>query len=138
MITVAEALSLWTFGRATPWDGDRMTKAYTRRIQKAINNMIETRFAILEGMGQNRSISTPPNKENKMDYLSITEALLIQLVEQDDVDATNVVQKLRNAQTVIREEFHMSFLELHQERADYRIDDILITATQNGKRDIYA
>ena len=77
-----------------------------------------------------------------MDKLSLTEALVAMLVEQDGVDATNAVRALRKAQANImtnlnvNEDGRMNFL--HKQRSTDDVDNMIITATRNGMLDLFA
>jgi hypothetical protein len=69
--------------------------------------------------------------------LSITEALVAQLVEQDGVDATNAVTLLRNAQRAVMEDCNVSELGLYQSREEDEVDSIITFATRNGRTNIF-
>ncbi|QGJ92688.1 hypothetical protein QDA04_gp18 [Microbacterium phage Megan] len=72
-----------------------------------------------------------------MDTLTLTEALVAMLVERDDTDATNAIQRLRIAQErvalVIHGDMHLD-MPLDGDEAD----SIIIHATRNGHVDIFA
>lgn len=70
--------------------------------------------------------------------LSITEALIINLVDQDNVDATNVVTKLRTAQGLIQNTMGIDTADLHALHSEAYIDDLIIWATRNGAVDIFS
>lgn len=67
--------------------------------------------------------------------LSLNEALLVALVERGGVDGTNVIDLMRNAQTVLRSATAHS---LDWQMREDDVDDILMTASLNGRRDIFA
>lgn len=74
--------------------------------------------------------------------LSIDEALVAALVEQDDVDATNAIHLLRAAQAkVIEYTGATSPEEVVQHLAAIRtieeIDSILILVSENGRIDLF-
>ncbi|QDP44105.1 hypothetical protein SEA_JENOS_55 [Microbacterium phage Jenos] len=69
--------------------------------------------------------------------LSITEGLVAQLVEQDNIDCTNAVYTLRKAQQAIMEECSISELGLYTQRPEDEVDGFLIWATHNGQRNIF-
>lgn len=72
-----------------------------------------------------------------MDNITLTEALVALLVERDDTDATNAIQRLRIAQERVALVIHGSVhLDLSMPVDD--VDDILIHATRNGAIDIFA
>ncbi|WKW85398.1 hypothetical protein SEA_MILANI_4 [Microbacterium phage Milani] len=77
-----------------------------------------------------------------IEQLSIDEALLAALVEQDDVDATNVIQLMRSAQGKVIEYMgartpeqvieHLSSIRTIEE-----VDSILTLVSQNGQIDLF-
>lgn len=80
-------------------------------------------------------------KDPKMDKMSITESLVALLTEQDDVDSTNAVELLRNAQKNVVEMFGVAdsgrFNFLNKQRSLDELDDIIITASRNGGIDLF-
>ncbi|WIC89612.1 hypothetical protein SEA_GARDENB_54 [Microbacterium phage GardenB] len=76
-------------------------------------------------------------KKNQGTSLSITEALVAQLVEQDGIDCTNAVYTLRQAQQAIMEECSISELGLYTQRPEDEVDGFLIWASHNGQRNIF-
>lgn len=73
----------------------------------------------------------------KQETLSITEALVAQLVEQDGVDCTNAVFTLRKAQQTVMEECSITEIGLYQQRSFDEVDGFIIWATHNGQRNIF-
>ncbi|QDP45008.1 hypothetical protein SEA_ALYXANDRACAM_53 [Microbacterium phage Alyxandracam] len=72
-----------------------------------------------------------------MDSISITEALVSQLMVQEGADETNAVYLLRQAQQLIMEECSISELGLYTQRPTDEVDGFLIWASHNGRRDIF-
>ncbi len=78
----------------------------------------------------------------EIENLSIDEALVSMLVEQDGVDATNAIQLLRAAQAKVIEYTgartpedvvaHLSAIRTIEE-----VDSILILVSENGKVDLF-
>lgn len=69
-----------------------------------------------------------------MDTISITEALVSELVDQDGVDGTNAVQALRRAQAHVMEYTGSdNRAVLDNQRTVDEVDDILIMVSQNGR-----
>ena len=71
-----------------------------------------------------------------MDTISITEALVAELVERENVDATNAIALLRTASANIRAE--RPGIDLNAQRPIDDVDDITISVSRNGHRDIFS
>jgi hypothetical protein len=69
------------------------------------------------------------------EYLTMTEALVSLLVERDDVDATNAVPMLRAAKRYLVTD--RRFTDFEREYPLDVLDDVIIDATRNGKRDLF-
>lgn len=76
-----------------------------------------------------------------MESMSITEALVAGLFDQDGVDSSNAVQILRNAQRNIQSQVArydgLFGIDLDAQRSLDEIDDILILASANGAVNYY-
>lgn len=72
-----------------------------------------------------------------MDTITITEGLVAMLVERDDVDGTNAIQRLRAAQERVNLVIHGT-IHCDLPMAVEEVDDVLIHATRNGHEDIFA
>ena len=77
-----------------------------------------------------------------MEKISINEALVVMLISQDNVDATNVIQKLRKGKENLYAftQEHSRYCELTDYDAELDaefVDDVLIFATRNGKYDLF-
>lgn len=72
-----------------------------------------------------------------MDTITLNEALIVMLVEQDGVDATNAIPLLRHAQAVIVDAAGGRAEALHTERTTDDADSIIIALTMNGRFDIF-
>ncbi|UAJ16107.1 hypothetical protein SEA_RIKSENGUPTA_16 [Microbacterium phage RikSengupta] len=75
-------------------------------------------------------------KNENLDNISATEALVAILVEQDNVDATNVIVKLRNAQDRLLDIAPQ--LHLEEEMPSEDIDNLITWATRNGAIDLFS
>lgn len=73
-----------------------------------------------------------------MDWITYTEALVTMLVDRDDVDATNIVAKLRKGQAVLQDQFGVGDVALNSQQPAEEVDNLLTAATLNGNRDIFA
>ncbi|MFJ6532503.1 hypothetical protein [Microbacterium sp. NPDC091662] len=70
--------------------------------------------------------------------LSLTEAIYAIAVDQDDVDTTNIIDKVRRAQAVVLDYAGGDAEALHTLRSPDEVDNILIMITRNGTVDIFA
>ncbi|KAA9133777.1 hypothetical protein [Microbacterium caowuchunii] len=74
----------------------------------------------------------------QIETLSLLEGLYILAMDSDDVDATNITARVRNAsEVVVRERLGGRWDVLHAKRSVDSVDDILILVTENGHRDIF-
>ncbi len=73
-----------------------------------------------------------------MDKLTITEALIIDLLGRDDVDQTNVIEKLRTAQAKVQALPYATPVDLHRLIDADDTDTILDWVSRGGELDLYS
>lgn len=77
-----------------------------------------------------------------MEKLTLTEALVSAMQDQDDIDSTNAVFALRRAKDRVLKLYSLTGLAtgidfLEQMRDMDEIDDIIISVTMNGRIDLF-
>lgn len=73
-----------------------------------------------------------------MKTLTLTEAVLVELMARGGVDDTNVITLLRGAQDIVRPYARERGYGMNDLMDIDLVDDIMIGVSQNGRKDIFA